>query len=63
MPSKVIDDPFEEEPMTSAAPVVAAEPATTDRLVTVDQPWQVTLDLPDWTRRRDRLREVARPDR
>ena len=22
----------------------------------------VTLDLPAWTRRRDRLREVARPD-
>jgi Uma2 family endonuclease len=35
----------------------------TDGLITVDQPWRVTLDLPDWTRRRDRLREVARPDR
>lgn len=33
-----------------------------DGLITVDQPWQVTLDLPDWTRRRDRLRAVARPD-
>jgi Uma2 family endonuclease len=34
----------------------------TDELVTVDQPWEVTLDLPAWTRRRDRLRQVARRD-
>ncbi|AEV88167.1 hypothetical protein ACWT_7157 [Actinoplanes sp. SE50] len=34
----------------------------TSDLVTVDQPWQVTLDLPAWTRRRDRIRAVARPD-
>ncbi|MFC7534241.1 Uma2 family endonuclease [Actinoplanes sp. GCM10030250] len=33
----------------------------TDRLVTVDQPWEMTLDLPAWTRRRDRIRAVARP--
>ena len=35
----------------------------TDELVTISQPWETTLDLPAWTRRRDRLREVARPDR
>lgn len=34
----------------------------TDELVTVDQPWKMTLDLPAWTRRRDRIRLVARPD-
>ena len=34
----------------------------TDDIVTVDQPWEVTLDLPAWTRKRDRLRRVARPD-
>ncbi|WP_433721526.1 Uma2 family endonuclease [Actinoplanes sp. CA-051413] len=35
----------------------------TDGLVTIEHPWEVTLDLPGWTRRRDRLRETARPDR
>jgi hypothetical protein len=35
----------------------------TDELVTLDDPWKVTLDLPAWTRRRDGLRSVARPDR
>ncbi|WP_189328841.1 Uma2 family endonuclease [Actinoplanes ianthinogenes] len=34
----------------------------TDREVTVDLPWQATLDVPAWTRRRDRIRAVARPD-
>ncbi|MBB2942205.1 Uma2 family endonuclease [Actinoplanes lutulentus] len=34
----------------------------TDELVTVDCPWEITLDLPAWTRRRDRIRAVARPD-
>jgi len=34
----------------------------TDGLVTIDRPWPVTLDLPAWTGRRDRLRKVARPD-
>jgi hypothetical protein len=34
----------------------------TNELVTVDMPWQITLDLPAWTRRRDRIRAVARPD-
>jgi Uma2 family endonuclease len=34
----------------------------TDGLVTIDRPWETTLDLPAWTRRRDRLREVARRD-
>ncbi|WP_433826938.1 Uma2 family endonuclease [Actinoplanes sp. CA-015351] len=34
----------------------------TDELVTVDRPWKITLDLPAWTRRRDRIRAVARPD-
>ena len=28
----------------------------TDELVTLDEPWVVTLDLPAWTRKRDRLR-------
>ncbi|HEX9999123.1 MAG TPA: Uma2 family endonuclease, partial [Actinoplanes sp.] len=27
----------------------------TDELVTVDQPWEITLDLPAWTRKRDRI--------
>jgi Uma2 family endonuclease len=35
----------------------------TDNLVTVDQPWEITLDLPAWTRKRDRIRQVARRDR
>lgn len=34
----------------------------TDELVTVHRPWEITLDLPAWTRRRDRIRAVARPD-
>lgn len=34
-----------------------------DELVTVDVPWEVTLDLPAWTRRRDRIREAARSRR
>jgi Uma2 family endonuclease len=32
----------------------------TDGVVTVAEPWEVTLDLPAWTRRRDRLRAAAR---
>lgn len=35
----------------------------TTELVTVDEPWPITLDLPAWTRKRDHLRRVARPDR
>ena len=35
----------------------------TDELVTVDQPWEITLDLPAWTRKRDRIQRVARRDR
>ncbi|GAA0570680.1 Uma2 family endonuclease [Paractinoplanes ferrugineus] len=31
----------------------------TAELVTLDQPWPVTLDLPAWTRRRDRINERA----
>jgi len=34
----------------------------TDGLITIDRPWETTLDLPAWTRRRDRLREAARPN-
>lgn len=33
----------------------------TDELVILDEPWKITLDLPAWTRRRDRLRAIARP--
>jgi Uma2 family endonuclease len=33
-----------------------------DGLIKISQPWEVTLDLAAWTRRRDRLREVRRPD-
>ena len=33
-----------------------------DDLVTVDQPWPTTLDLPAWTRKRDRIRRMARKD-
>jgi Uma2 family endonuclease len=32
-------------------------------VVMIDQPWQVALDLPAMTRKRDRIRAVARPDR
>jgi Uma2 family endonuclease len=35
----------------------------TDELVAVDQPWEITLDLPAWTRKRDRIHRVARRDR
>ncbi len=35
----------------------------TDEIVTVDRPWEVTLDLPAWTRKRDRILLVARRDR
>jgi Uma2 family endonuclease len=35
----------------------------TDELITVYRPWEVTLDLPAWTRRRDRIRRAARRDR
>ena len=31
----------------------------TDELVTLDEPWEITLDLPAWTRRRDRVQEKA----
>ena len=34
----------------------------TDGLVTIDQPWEVTLDLPEWTRTRDEIRDEASPD-
>ncbi|MEV6848398.1 Uma2 family endonuclease [Actinoplanes sp. NPDC051411] len=34
----------------------------TDQLVTLDEPWKVTLDLPAWTRKRDRLRAAASAD-
>ncbi|MCY1140301.1 Uma2 family endonuclease [Actinoplanes sp. Pm04-4] len=33
----------------------------TDELVTVREPWEITLDLPGWTRRRDFLEKVGRP--
>jgi Uma2 family endonuclease len=33
----------------------------TDEFVVVDEPWNITLDLPAWTRKRDSLREVGRP--
>ncbi|GAA3906962.1 Uma2 family endonuclease [Actinoplanes auranticolor] len=35
----------------------------TDGLLTIARPWEVTLDLPGWTRRRDRIREVTPPDK
>jgi Uma2 family endonuclease len=31
-----------------------------DGVVRIDRPWPLVLDLPAWTRRRDRLREAAR---
>ena len=33
----------------------------TDGLITIDRPWETTLDLPEWTLRRDWLRAKARP--
>jgi len=35
----------------------------TDALVTIGQPWEITLDLPAWTRRRDRIRKNDRRNR
>ena len=35
---------------------VYIEKLRTDELVTVREPWEITLDLPAWTRRRDELR-------
>ncbi len=32
----------------------------TDDLVTIEEPWTITLDLPAWTRKRDRLRSARR---
>jgi Uma2 family endonuclease len=32
----------------------------TDGLVTIDRPWETTLDLPAWARRRQRFRAAAR---
>jgi len=32
----------------------------TDDLVTVEEPWKITLDLPAWTRRRDLIRDKTR---
>jgi hypothetical protein len=34
---------------------------STDGLVTLDRPWEITLNLPAWTARRDQVREAARP--
>jgi Uma2 family endonuclease len=34
----------------------------TDGLITIDKPWETTLDLPAWTGRRNWLRDVARPN-
>jgi Uma2 family endonuclease len=34
----------------------------TDGCVTIDHPWEVTLDLPEWTQIRDEIRDDARPD-
>ena len=31
----------------------------TDRLVTLDEPWKITLDVPAWTEKRDWLRDLA----
>jgi Uma2 family endonuclease len=31
----------------------------TDRRVTVQEPWEITLDLPAWTRKRDRMRTAG----
>jgi Uma2 family endonuclease len=33
----------------------------TDELVTLEEPWKITLDLPAWTRRRNHIRAIARP--
>jgi Uma2 family endonuclease len=34
-----------------------------DELITLDEPWKVTLDLPAWTRKRDYYREVSRSNK
>lgn len=33
----------------------------TEELVTVHRPWNITLDLPAWTRKRERIKANARP--
>ncbi|WP_097318768.1 Uma2 family endonuclease [Paractinoplanes atraurantiacus] len=32
-----------------------------DQRVAIEKPWRITLDLPAWTRERDRLREADQP--
>ncbi|GAA0458161.1 hypothetical protein Ade02nite_07430 [Paractinoplanes deccanensis] len=65
IPSYWIVDPLAERVTFSqfvlTAPGVYELLIETDGLVTVHQPWETTLDLPAWTRRRDRIRSKTRP--
>ncbi|XVV11551.1 Uma2 family endonuclease [Actinoplanes sp. CA-131856] len=65
IPSYWIVDPLADR--VTFTQFVLSAPGSYDRLiethalVTVDRPWEITLDLPAWTRRRDRIRSNSRP--
>ncbi|XVU24316.1 Uma2 family endonuclease [Actinoplanes sp. CA-054009] len=65
IPSYWIVDPL--APRVTFTQFVLGAPGSYERmietsaLVTVHQPWEITLDLPAWTRRRDRIRSHDRP--
>ncbi|SNY14325.1 Endonuclease, Uma2 family (restriction endonuclease fold) [Paractinoplanes atraurantiacus] len=67
IPSYWIVDPLAERvtftQFVLSAPGVYDQVVETSALVTVHQPWEITLDLPAWTRRRDRIRSNNRPRR
>jgi len=47
--------------MEQQAIVLSPSNESRPELVTVERTWEITLDLPGWTRRRDQIREQARP--
>ena len=61
IPSYWIIDPFAERvtftQLLLGGGGVYVEALRTHERVTVDDPWEITLDLPVWTTRRDRIRQ------
>ena len=49
-------------PSSGSVRVVIVSDVEVDELITLDEPWKVTLDLPAWTRKRDYYREVSGSD-
>jgi Uma2 family endonuclease len=65
IPHYWIIDPLRERVMLTEfrlGPGGYREQLEADELVTLEEPWKVTLDLPAWTRKRDYYREVSRAD-